>query len=193
MKIKTLILTLLLIVFSVGMGMFLLRSLEPPKEKNSVARAALPTPKPKLENGIIVHLQPESITTTVDNLVVLTVNLNMSKIKTPLQAIDVLLQYDPELLEFVSSVSSDSNYINPRKLAKNGRLVTSFIRLPAKMEPETIITTLDLGTLTFKALKPGVAEIKPILRARVPTSEAYLKQTKGNQIEEMFGAEVRVQ
>ena len=193
MKIKTLILTLVLIVFSVGMGIFLLRSLQPSPEKNNIARSTLPTPKPKLKNGIIVHLQPESITTTVDSLVILSVNLDMSKIKNPLQAIDVLLQYDPELLEFVSSISSDSGYINPRKLAKNGRLVTSFIRLPTKVESKDIVTTLNLGTLTFKALKPGVAEIKPILKTKVPTSEAYLKQTKGNQIEEMFGAEVKIQ
>jgi hypothetical protein len=124
-----------------------------------------PVDKTSPEQLVEANLYPFQIETLVGQE--FAINLDWKNLTEPIVSADLILEFDPKLIEFVSVTEVNSNYLNPRTLNQNGRLILSFIqKQPSKNNAKTI----TMAKLNFKALSKGNALIVPVINNKANSS-----------------------
>ena len=124
-------------------------------------------------------LLPEIIEVSANQTFI--VKLSYQNLKSALQASDLLLNFDTDLLEFVSVTSLNPAFINPRALVSDqGYLVLSFVEKDVQTEP--VAEELMMADLTFRAVSSGKATIEPILNSEANSSMVIVKGLTDNQL-----------
>jgi len=139
--------------------------------------------KPQLVN---LSLVPAEVVTTVGETVI--VSINFENLTSGIEATDLVLNYDPEQLEFVSLNALNPSFTNPRALAEENRLVLSFI---SASDSATINSAkaVAMGELVFRAKKAGRSRLVPDLSNTgkgsllIGSSSNDNQLTSGNSVE----------
>lgn len=118
--------------------------------------------------------------------------LTFKNLDSPLTAADLILEFDPKLVEFVGVENLAAGYLNPRQLKSDNRLIVSFVE---DLNATTVESSqLQMGELVFKALTPGLAKIVPVLNKEAKSSMVTTKNfSYDNQLTAVNEVEVIIQ
>jgi|GEM_PF-1393476 len=126
-----------------------------------------------------LRLEPSQKSTTVGETV--RVALRLEGLSSGVEAADLIFNYDPNLLEFVSIEKLHPDFTNPRSLVENGRLILSFVN-KGTSESEEKVTELNIGELVLQAKKAGRSELVLDLSDPVSGSLVLNNTSSDNQL-----------
>lgn len=169
---------LLVAITLLFLGTTIVLTMRQPLVNNQASQPAV-TSTPVIVPPVILTLKPQ------ENIMVgrtFTVDLSFSGLSEAIVASDVLLKYDPAMLDFVDTQNIDVHYINPRKLFENNVLIVSFIQKPTTEKIINASGTATLGQLVFRAKKSGTVVLQPILSTGSKTSLVFVEGNQTNQL-----------
>lgn len=146
---------------------------------NQTAQNAATTAPSRIPGPIKMTLQTDQAVTAGK---LFPVDIAFSGMTKSMVAVDVLLTYDPTILEFVDTQKIHDQYLNPRKIVENNRLVLSFIEKATAPKDNAIYGPVTLGQALFRAKKAGTVTILPILNEGPRSSMVFVE---GNQMNEL--------
>jgi len=173
-KILTTILALITLGF-VGLMALLINNPEG-KSVNQTVKQENMANKSMATALVNLRLDPFEIKTQVGQT--FTVLLVFENLKQPISAADLILDYDPQSLSYVNTVNLSQDYLNPRNINENGRLVVSFVENAAT----SASSSLQLAQLNFSALQPGVTKIIPVINKGPKSSMVIVSGNNDNQL-----------
>ena len=134
-------------------------------------------------------LLPEIIETTANQTI--TVKLSYQNLKSPLQASDLLLSFNSDLLEFVEVSSLHPAFINPRALITDqGYLILSFVENKTQTEP--VAEELIMADLIFRTKTAGKVTLSPIINKTANSSMAIVKGSTDNQLTSVNSVSIQI-
>ena len=186
------IFSFLLIALTIICGFILIKIINVPiKPDNQTSSQSLKTindvPKPThlADSNVQAELIPAEIEVNTNELI--KVEFKLNSLKTPIISIDLLLNYDPTLLEFINLESLNPLFINPRKLTNGSELIVSLVERSTQNQT---LPELEIATLIFKALKPGETFIKPIFNETEKSSMVIEASNSKNILNEINPVQV---
>jgi len=131
-------------------------------------------------DGVYALLEPETVNTTINTPFV--VKLNYTNLKRPLQGADLILEYDPEVLEFVKAENTNVKFLNPRALndKETNRIIISFVEKADQQEPAE--QELIMTNLVFTAKVKGQTTLSPVLNQDNDSSMVIIKGSTSNKL-----------
>ena len=131
-------------------------------------------------DGVYALLKPETVKAFVNQP--FTIKLNFNNIKRPLQGSDLILEYDPEILEFMRIENTNAKFLNARVLfdKETNRLIISFVEKADQQEPVDI--ELNMADLIFTAKVKGQTVVTPVLNQENDSSMAIIKGSPNNKL-----------
>jgi hypothetical protein len=151
-------------------------SVEKNKQPNQTVR---PTAIPTEQVGGSVTAVLESNEERINQGGLWRVQLTYSNLNANLQAADLILEYNPELVQFVGFENLNPNFFNPRALATDNRLILSFAE---KQEPPVFASEIIMGEIVFRALAKGQASLTPQFSSEADSSYVSLVGSLENQL-----------
>lgn len=148
-----------------------------------------PTPPPP--DAVYGLLQPEIINTTINQP--FTIKLTFTNLKRPLQGADLILNYDPEVLEFTQIQNLNVKFLNTRALfdQETNNLILSFVEKADQLEP--VASELLMVELTFTAKRAGQATLTPLLNDQANSSMVLVKDSSLNKLVSVNPVKINVQ
>ena len=134
-------------------------------------------------------LLPEIVETTTNQTI--TIKLTYQNLKSPLQASDLLLSFNNDLLEFVEVSSLHSAFINPRALITDeGYLILSFVENKTQTEP--VAEELIMADIIFRTKATGKVTLSPIINRTANSSMAIVKDSTDNQLTSVNSVSIQI-
>ncbi len=143
-----------------------------------------------IKGDVVMQLLPAQTTAKIDDLV--KVQLAFANVTKSVVATDIILSIDPEYLEFVNVENVNPDYINPRKLAQENKIILSFEqKLGVTQSPTN--SAMTIATVVFKAKKQGATNISPDFATSKKSSLVYLEGENENALKSVIPASVVIQ
>lgn len=185
------LITILAIVGLIFVGLILLLTQQSQtKVLNQVTNLQeAPTPLPP--DAVYGLLQPEIINATLNQP--FTIKLTFTNLKRPLQGADLILNYDPEILEFVQTQNLSVKFLNTRALydEETNNLIVSFVEKADQQEPTS--SELLMVELNFVAKKIGQVVLTPLLNDQANSSMAIIKGSSVNKLVSINPVKINIQ
>jgi len=145
-----------------------------------------------VEKPQLVHLKldPNVVSTNSGELINLTIRFE--NVKSGVEATDLVVNYDPSMLEFVEVDSLNPNFTNPRKLAEKNRLVLSFVNEGTSIETDDLPGSVTMAKLVFRATRSGKSQIVPDLTNEISGSIVMTEENFDNQLTSANSVEITV-
>ncbi|MCR4326150.1 MAG: cohesin domain-containing protein [Candidatus Roizmanbacteria bacterium] len=118
-----------------------------------------------------------------------TIDIESRSIKGKVTGLDLLLSVDPTLATFESVDNIPESYIKGRGLVEDTTLIISIIESISTTQTASA-TPERLGTLTFRAQKPGVITMVPIINETPKTSMLLIGDSLQNALTGINEAQV---
>jgi len=107
------------------------------------------------------------------------VSVSYQNLEANIQAADLILAFDPTLFEFVAVENLNLNYLNPRTMVKDNRLILSFVE---KQEQTEISQEVKMADLIFRPKRAGKATLKPVFELGGNGSQVMVANNDKNQL-----------
>ena len=117
------------------------------------------------------------------------VDIETKSIKGKVTGLDLLLTVDPTLATFESVDNIPESYIKGRGLVEDTTLIVSIIESISTTQTASA-TPERLGTITFRANKPGVITLVPIINQTPKTSMLLIGESLQNALTGIMSTQV---
>ncbi len=144
-------------------------------------------PMETIPNGVVeVSLRPAPVEAIVGQPFPLEVVFaGMDK---AIVAADIVLEYDPDHLEYMGVEALHASYLNPRQINDGGKLVLSYVQNPSAAVGS--IAPLSMQRIIFRPRAVGNTSITAVVDNSPKSSMVYLDGTESNQIKSVAPVEV---
>jgi hypothetical protein len=191
--IRTKILTTTLILVCLGFVVLLFtlthQSTVSRRPTNQVVRSVPNSPTQNFEHSSQIEavLFPSQIEATQGSTIA--IELAFNNLISPIQAADIILNYDPQMLDYVGITELNPNYFNPRALEKDEELIFSFVEKQATSSAQS---NLDMVVLNFRAKTAGKTKLIPVFKDTGRSSKLITIDNTNNQLQKTNQVEILI-
>lgn len=172
------LITVLALMGLLFVGLLVVLVNAPQTRLNQISRPVGSLGQPTVAELVNLQLEPTAVTVGAGQT--FTVKLNFQNLSAPISAADVLLRYNPELVEFVSVNNLNSQYLNPRALTENDQIILAFVN---QTEIASLAgDSLFMAELVFRALKTGQTLLAPVFNETATSSMVLIEGNQQNQL-----------